>query len=93
MADYNYKSVNHSAGEYVRGGVIHTNGVESVWAILKRSIYGTCHHVSTKHLAQYVNETAFRLNEGNCRIHTLERLNSFVQNAFQHRVTYEELTA
>jgi len=93
MARYKHSSVNHSSGEYVRDGVVHTNGVESVWAVLKRSIYGTWHHVSPKHLARYVNETAFRLNEGNCRIHTLERVNSFVHNAFQHRITYRELTA
>ena len=93
MAGYKHSSVNHSSGEYVRGGVVHTNGVESVWAVLKRSIYGTWHHVSPKHLARYVNETTFRLNEGNCRVHTLERVNAFVQNAFQHRITYRELTA
>ena len=73
--------------------MIHTNGVESVWAVLKRSICGTWHHVSPKHLSRYVNETAFRLNEGNCRVHTLERIDAFVHNAFQHRITYQELTA
>jgi transposase-like protein len=34
--DYHHLSVNHSAGEYVRAEVIHTNGIESVWALLKR---------------------------------------------------------
>ena len=36
-----------------------------MWAVLKRSIYGTWHHVSGKHLSRYVNEATFRLNEGN----------------------------
>ena len=36
---YQHDSVNHGAGEYVRGKV-HTNGMESVWAVLKRGYYG-----------------------------------------------------
>ena len=35
-----------------------------MWAVLKRSIYGTWHHVSVKHLGRYVNEATFRLNDG-----------------------------
>lgn len=38
--------------------------MESVWAVLKRSIIGTYHHVSLKHLHRYINEAAFRLNGG-----------------------------
>ena len=89
--DLDHHSVNHSAGQYVRGDV-HTNSIESVWAVLKRSINGTWHHVSAKHLQRYVDEAAFRLNEGNCKEHTLDRLAAFVRNAFQHRITYRELT-
>ena len=92
LVDYDHASVKHSAGEYVVGDV-HTNSMESVWAVLKRSIYGTWHHVSDKHLPRYVNEAAFRLNEGNCAIHTLDRMDAFVHHAFQHRTTYGELTA
>ena len=32
---YDHESVNHSAGEYVRG-MAHTNGIESFWSMLKR---------------------------------------------------------
>jgi len=35
-----YHRVNHSAGEYVRHYCIHTNGIESVWALFKRQIIG-----------------------------------------------------
>ena len=46
-----HMSVNHSTGEYVRmGGFVHTNGIESVWALLKRQIIGVHHWVSPKHL-------------------------------------------
>jgi transposase-like protein len=55
-------SVNHSAGEYVRGDV-HTNTVEGYFSILKRAIYGTYHHVSQQHLKRYLAEFDFRYNE------------------------------
>jgi len=33
---------------------------ESFFALLKRGVYGTFHHVSKKHLHRYTNEFAFR---------------------------------
>ncbi|MCY4515599.1 MAG: transposase, partial [Candidatus Tectomicrobia bacterium] len=59
------------------------SAIESVWGVFKRSVHGTWHHVSPKHLARYVNEAAFRLNEGNVANHTLERLTAFVERAFR----------
>lgn len=56
---WRHRRVNHGAGEYVRGRV-HTNQIEGFWSQLKRSIDGTHHHVSRKHLQKYVNEFAFR---------------------------------
>lgn len=47
--------------EYVRGP-IHTQGIESFWAILKRGLVGTYHHVDAGYLNQYVNEFTFRHN-------------------------------
>jgi transposase-like protein len=85
-------SVNHSAGEYSRDGVT-TNSIESVFAVMKRGLIGVYHHASPKHLRRYVDEFAFRLNEGNCARHTLERLNSFVDSITGKRLTYKELTA
>jgi hypothetical protein len=41
----------------------------------------------------YVNEFAFRLNEGNVRVHTLSRLENFTQAAFGKHLSYKELTA
>lgn len=51
--------VTHSKGEYVRGDV-YTNSLEGFWSQLKRSINGTYHSVSIKHLQSYVDEFAFR---------------------------------
>ena len=50
-----------TVGEYVKGPV-HTNGIESFWALLKRGYYGTYHRMSPKHLQRYVNEFAGRHN-------------------------------
>jgi hypothetical protein len=55
-------SVNHGAGEYVRGDA-HTNTIEGYFSILKRGIYGTYHHVSPQHLKRYLAEFDFRYNE------------------------------
>jgi hypothetical protein len=36
-------------GQYV-DGTAHTNGIESVWALLKRGYNGVFHHFSDKHI-------------------------------------------
>jgi transposase len=58
---FNHKTINHSEGRYVKGNV-HTQGIESFWAQLKRSINGTFHHVSRQHLQKYLNEFSYRHN-------------------------------
>jgi transposase-like protein len=55
--------IDHTKG-YVDGD-IHTNGIESFWATLKRGIYGIYHHVSSQHLQKYVDEFCFRYNNRN----------------------------
>jgi len=89
---YQHESINHGAREYARDGVT-TNGIESVWAVMKRGLHGVYHHASEKHLARYVNEFTFRLNDGNVGRHTMERLGSFVDAAVGSHITYKELTA
>ena len=87
---YHHESVKHSIGEYVRG-FAHTNGMESVWSVLKRSIHGTWHHVSPKHLGRYVDEATFRLNDGNCEIDTLDRMESLASHIGGKRLSYKKL--
>lgn len=89
---FQHDTVNHSAGKYVNG-MASTNSIESVWAVLKRGLNGVYHAVSKKHLGRYVDEFAFRLNEGKVSRHTLERLDSFVQAIAGKRITWKELTA
>ena len=59
--DTRHEYVNHAQDEWVRGDV-HTNTVESVWSLLKRSIIGSYHHVSVKHLPAYLDELEWRYN-------------------------------
>ena len=40
-----------------------------------------------------VDEFTFRLNEGNVAIHTLDRLDSFVDGTADKRLTYKRLIA
>ena len=87
-----HETVAHGRGEYVRGDA-HTNGIESVWAVLKRSIHGTWHHVSPKHLERYVNEASFRLNEGNCEVDTLDGMEALVRQMHGAKLRYKDLIA
>jgi hypothetical protein len=90
VPDFKHESVNHSKDEYSRNGVT-TNGIESVFAVLRRGLHGVYHHASPKHLARYVDEFTFRLNEGNVRRHTWDRLDSFVDAVAGKRLTYKGL--
>jgi transposase-like protein len=56
-----HQSVNHSREEWVRGDV-YTNGVENAWSLFKRSVIGSYHNVSKKHLDAYLDEFEWRFN-------------------------------
>ena len=90
-SEFEHGTVNHSVKEYVRG-MASTNGIESVWAVLKRSIIGTYHHVSLKHLHRYVNEAAFRLNEGDVKNKLMDRIEALCCKMVGVRLSYVELT-
>jgi transposase len=58
---FEHEVIKHKIKEYVRGEV-HTNTIEGFWSQLKRSIDGTYHSVSLKHLQKYVDEFSWRYN-------------------------------
>ncbi|MFE1573615.1 IS1595 family transposase, partial [Comamonas odontotermitis] len=80
MEEYEHHIVNHSAKQFV-DGMAHTNGIESVWAVLKRGFYGTYHSFSEKHLHRYVSEFSCRLNEGNVKVHIMDRISALLKKA------------
>ncbi|MYI35697.1 MAG: IS1595 family transposase [Acidimicrobiaceae bacterium] len=85
---YRHETVKHSVGEYVREQV-HTNGMESFWATLKRGINGVYHHISVKHLHRYVAEFA---GKHNIRSHdTLLQMAILAQGMEQKRLKYKDL--
>lgn len=59
--DTKHEAVKHRDKEWARGEV-HTNSIENVWSLLKRSIVGSYHQVSAKHLDAYLDELEFRFN-------------------------------
>jgi transposase-like protein len=56
--EYIHNVINH-AEKYV-DGQIHTNGIESFWALLKRGLGGTYISVEPFHLFRYLDEQSFR---------------------------------
>ena len=84
-----HETVNHSIGEYVRGDV-HTNSVENIWSLLKRSIIGSYHKVSVKHLDAYLDELEWRFNNRDNPWLFRDTLIRLLQS---ENLEYKELTA
>ena len=91
IADYNtrHETVNHSIDEWVVGDV-HTNTIEGVWSLFKRSIIGSFHKVSAKHLDRYLEELEWRYNNRSNDHIFVDTLRRIVNT---ERLTYERLVA
>ena len=81
-------TVKHSANEYVKG-MAHTNGIESFWALMKRGLHGTYHHVSVKHLGRYVDEFSGRHNVR--PLDTADQMDRMAAGTVGKRLTYADL--
>ena len=87
---FNHATVKHSLSEYVKGD-IHTNGIESLWSMLKRAHKGTFHKLSQKHLDRYVQEFA---GKHNLREHdTIDQLAALSVGMDGKRLRYRTLIA
>ena len=82
--------VPHTLGQYANGHV-HTNGIESIWAVLKRAHKGTYHKWSKKHLFRYVNELCGRLNARSQG--TLDQMGTMLRGMDGRRLTFADLIA
>jgi hypothetical protein len=81
--------INH-AEAYVNGHV-HTNGIENLWSLLKRSLGGT--YISTEpfHLFRYIDEQAFRY-DNRVNVSDCQRFNKALSQVAGRRLTYSALT-
>lgn len=71
-----HETVNHIAGEYLRGDVT-TNSIESAFSLFKRGLIGQFHKLSGKHLHRYLAEFEYRFNrrsDADVFIDTVRRL-------------------
>ena len=85
-----HEAVRHSVGEYVRD-MVHTNGIESFWSLLKRAHKGTFHQISPEHLNRYVQEFAGRHNIRD--LDTLDQMAIVARGMDGKRLTYRGLVA
>jgi transposase-like protein len=61
---FHHEVVKHSAEEWVRGDA-HTNSIENAWSLFKRSVVGSFHKISAKHVSSYLDEFEWRFNGRN----------------------------
>jgi transposase-like protein len=82
-----HETVDHSKEEWVRADV-HTNSVEGVWSLFKRSLVGSYHQLSAKHLDAYLDEFTFRFNNRNNPFLFRDTLLALIA---EERLPYKEL--
>ncbi|HKZ76889.1 MAG TPA: IS1595 family transposase [Pyrinomonadaceae bacterium] len=86
-SEYVHNVINH-AEKYV-DGIVHTNGIENFWSLLKRTIGGTYISVEPFHLFRYLDEQSLRFNtrkgtDG-------ERFHKVTEQVSGKRLTYKQL--
>lgn len=83
-----HEMVDHGIEEYVRGDA-YSNTAEGYFAILKRGVYGTFHHVSEAHLHRYLAEFDFRYsNRIALGVDDAARANKALKGIEGKRLTY-----
>jgi transposase-like protein len=86
---HKHATVNHSEEEWVRGQV-HTNGIENAWSLFKRSIVGSYHKLSVKHMDAYLDEFEWRFNN---RSNPYLFRDTLVKLIKSEKLEYKELTS
>ena len=75
--------------EWVQADV-HTNTIEGVWSLFKRSLVGSYHHLSVKHLPAYLDEMASGITTGRTQYLFRDTLLRLID---AERMPYAELIA
>ncbi|HJZ12132.1 MAG TPA: IS1595 family transposase, partial [Acidobacteriota bacterium] len=88
-SEYAHQVIDHAVS-YV-DGLVHTNGLENFWSLLKRGLRGTYVSVEPFHLFRYLDEQSFRFNNRN-DMNDGERFSLAVSQIVGKRLTYSELT-
>lgn len=91
--EYPHEVIDHAEG-YVNG-LVHTNGLENFWSLLKRGLHGTYVSVEPFHLFRYIDEQAFRYNNRGNKdnpVHDGQRFQMILSRVAGKRVMYKELT-
>jgi transposase-like protein len=94
VPDYRHLVINHLES-YVQDKVVHTQGIENFWSLLKRGLGGTYVAVEPFHLFRYVDEQAFRFNnrkDGDRKLNDADRFNIAMSQVIGKRLTLAELT-
>lgn len=82
---FEHKRVKHSKKEFVKAEA-HVNTAEGYFALLKRGIHGTFHHIGKQHLDRYLKEFDFRWNQRH--ISDRERFVKLIEQVSGKRLTY-----
>lgn len=89
-----HRTVNHSAGEYVRyegDKTVHSNTIENVFSVFKRGMTGTYQHCGEAHLHRYLAEFDFRYNRRSALgVEDRERAEDAIKGAAGKRLTYQQ---
>jgi transposase-like protein len=86
---YIHDVINHA--EKYADGIVHTNGMENFWSLLKRTLGGTYVSVEPFHLFRYLDEQAFRFNAR--KDVDSGRFADVLKSVSGRRVMYKELIA
>jgi transposase-like protein len=91
--DFQHQVINHAV-EYVNG-LIHTQGIENFWSLLKRGLCGTYISVEPFHLFRYIDEQAFRYEHRATKdkpYTNADRFSIALSQIAGKRLTWDELT-
>jgi transposase-like protein len=86
--EYVHQVIDH--GEKYVDGIVHTNGIENFWSLLKRGLKGTYISVEPFHLFRYLDEQAFRFN--NRTLTDGQRFAIVAQQVIGKQLTFAEVT-